>query len=174
MSSCDLSPFDTFDPEEVWLDLEQDALMFDVSGGVLADVNEWDWKTPLDVDSFTETSSDELSNYDMALNELLQVEVPVRHSVAVASPKPAIVKKENPRTESSCNQKTYTRAMCPICQGVFFRKYEMTRHLRATHLRLKPHGCTKCSKTFSRSSHLKIHLKNVHSKQGKVNQKRKQ
>mmetsp|Transcript_23569 Transcript_23569/g.93230 ORF Transcript_23569/g.93230 Transcript_23569/m.93230 type:complete len:181 (-) Transcript_23569:61-603(-) len=58
-------------------------------------------------------------------------------------------------------------ATCPICHSNFFRKYEMIRHLKATHYRIRPHQCKYCKKSFARTCHLNVHIKNVHMKRDK-------
>mmetsp|Transcript_36888 Transcript_36888/g.147329 ORF Transcript_36888/g.147329 Transcript_36888/m.147329 type:complete len:212 (-) Transcript_36888:326-961(-) len=60
-------------------------------------------------------------------------------------------------------KRTYTTAACPMCQKVFFRKYEMMRHLKATHLQMKPFHCDLCSSSFSRKAHLKLHMIKIHN-----------
>ncbi|KAJ8905578.1 hypothetical protein NDN08_002085 [Rhodosorus marinus] len=59
-------------------------------------------------------------------------------------------------------KRTYTTASCPICEKVFFRKYEMMRHVRATHLGMRPFHCDRCSSSFSRKAHLQLHLLKIH------------
>lgn len=59
-------------------------------------------------------------------------------------------------------------ATCSICQQTFIRKYEMMRHLKATHLQLKPYRCTECPKTFARNSHRTLHWRNIHMKHART------
>mmetsp|Transcript_730 Transcript_730/g.2390 ORF Transcript_730/g.2390 Transcript_730/m.2390 type:complete len:192 (+) Transcript_730:117-692(+) len=61
-------------------------------------------------------------------------------------------------------KRSYKTANCPVCKKNFFRKYEMMRHVKATHLQLKPFHCPTCPRTFARKSHLKLHWNNIHEK----------
>ncbi|KAJ8904123.1 hypothetical protein NDN08_000650 [Rhodosorus marinus] len=67
------------------------------------------------------------------------------------------------RKPSLERKRTYTTAACPICQKVYFRKYEMMRHLKAVHLRMKPFHCSMCSFSFSRRTLLKLHVMKIHN-----------
>ncbi|KAJ8901422.1 hypothetical protein NDN08_007268 [Rhodosorus marinus] len=58
--------------------------------------------------------------------------------------------------------RTYKQASCPICKKLFFRKYEMNRHVNATHLKMRPFECELCPSKFSRVSHLKSHTEKIH------------
>lgn len=62
----------------------------------------------------------------------------------------------------SRRKRKYKEALCPVCHRTFFRKYEMLRHLKATHLHLKPYPCSVCPKSFARNSHRILHWNNMH------------
>ncbi|KAJ8907665.1 hypothetical protein NDN08_007774 [Rhodosorus marinus] len=64
--------------------------------------------------------------------------------------------------DSAKGKRAYKGATCPVCMKQFFRKYEMTRHHKATHLQLKPFKCSACVKSFARKSHLGLHWNNIH------------
>jgi len=81
--------------------------------------------------------------------ENCNIKEPVAHSAPAR--KPSLERK-----------RTYTTAACPICQKVYFRKYEMMRHLKAVHLRMKPFHCSMCSFSFSRRTLLKLHVAKIH------------
>jgi len=93
--------------------------------------------------------------------------------LVLRSPRPApenssvkkepVVRSAPKRKPSQERKRTYTTAACPICQKVYFRKYEMMRHLKAVHLRMKPFHCSKCSFSFSRRTLLKLHMMKIHN-----------
>lgn len=66
------------------------------------------------------------------------------------------------RDDNAKGKQSHKGATCPVCMKQFFRKYEMTRHHKATHLQLKPFKCSACVKTFARKSHLALHWNNIH------------
>ena len=54
------------------------------------------------------------------------------------------------------------RAMCDLCGKKFeFRSY-LTKHMKAVHLKIKPHSCEHCKKSFSKRDYLNFHLELVH------------
>ncbi|KAJ8901424.1 hypothetical protein NDN08_007270 [Rhodosorus marinus] len=80
---------------------------------------------------------------------------------SIATPRP--LKEVAAETRPVLKKKrTYKEASCPVCGTVFFRRYEMVRHLKATHLNIRPHQCGLCPNTFSRKSHLQSHMKRIH------------
>ena len=53
----------------------------------------------------------------------------------------------------------YQRFTCDHCTNSFKKKRDLQRHINAVHERLKPHICLFCQMKFSRSDHLKRHVK---------------
>lgn len=53
--------------------------------------------------------------------------------------------------------------LCPHCNNYLSTKYNLRKHIEATHLQLRPFECGCCSKAFSYKhsfiSHMKMHLK---------------
>ncbi|KAJ8901421.1 hypothetical protein NDN08_007267 [Rhodosorus marinus] len=61
-------------------------------------------------------------------------------------------------------KRVYKKEACPVCNEVFFRRHEMMRHLKASHLKIKPFQCSFCPKKFARNSHVKSHESRIHLK----------
>lgn len=53
---------------------------------------------------------------------------------------------------------------CEQCGKEYSSKSDLTRHIRAVHLKLKPYGCNQCDYKCSYKGHLNQHIKSVHSK----------
>ena len=53
----------------------------------------------------------------------------------------------------------YQRFTCDHCNNSFKKRRDLQRHINAVHERLKPHVCPFCQMKFSRSDHLKRHVK---------------
>uniref|UniRef100_A0A7S2ZRL1 C2H2-type domain-containing protein n=1 Tax=Rhodosorus marinus TaxID=101924 RepID=A0A7S2ZRL1_9RHOD len=51
---------------------------------------------------------------------------------------------------------------CPLCGGIFMRKYEMKRHYRTVHLGERGFTCEFCDKKFIHKTHLRDHISSVH------------
>ena len=51
---------------------------------------------------------------------------------------------------------------CDVCRKSFTRKDNLTDHINAIHLGLKPHTCDECNMNFSLKSNLARHVKTVH------------
>uniref|UniRef100_A0A7S3EMP4 C2H2-type domain-containing protein n=1 Tax=Rhodosorus marinus TaxID=101924 RepID=A0A7S3EMP4_9RHOD len=64
----------------------------------------------------------------------------------------------------SSKKRVYKKEECPVCNEVFFRRHEMMRHLKASHLKIKPFQCSFCPKKFARTSHVKSHESRIHLK----------
>ena len=47
---------------------------------------------------------------------------------------------------------------CPHCHKPFKKNSKLHRHINESHLNLKPHKCSLCTKDFKRSHHLQRHL----------------
>eukprot|EP00188_Purpureofilum_apyrenoidigerum_P003536 Plantae.Rhodophyta-Purpureofilum_apyrenoidigerum.ctg37329.p2 GENE.Plantae.Rhodophyta-Purpureofilum_apyrenoidigerum.ctg37329~~Plantae.Rhodophyta-Purpureofilum_apyrenoidigerum.ctg37329.p2 ORF type:complete len:121 (+),score=14.94 Plantae.Rhodophyta-Purpureofilum_apyrenoidigerum.ctg37329:81-443(+) len=54
---------------------------------------------------------------------------------------------------------------CPICERSFARNYDMRRHVKQTHEKIKPFVCNFCQRTFARHAHLRSHTANRHNPQ---------
>ena len=47
---------------------------------------------------------------------------------------------------------------CELCEKSYSDVYGLRRHVSAVHEKLRPFECSKCSKTFSENTKLKIHF----------------
>lgn len=52
---------------------------------------------------------------------------------------------------------------CPICHASIKRKFDVQRHIRTVHERIRNHQCTLCPQAFLQSSHLKDHMRGAHA-----------
>ena len=54
------------------------------------------------------------------------------------------------------SQKRYNKPQCHICKRTFHHMYYVRRHIRAVHLKVRPHKCSSCShRTFSKGDLIK-------------------
>lgn len=67
-------------------------------------------------------------------------------------------------------EKKYT---CEVCEAGFTTRCDLNRHL-LIHTNERPYVCTECNRAFGRDCALKVHTEQVHSKQGKLRQKRQE
>ena len=67
-------------------------------------------------------------------------------------------KKENERSNMSrLERKAAKKYPCEICQQTFTKKSSVKTHIDTVHLKLKPHKCEDCGKSFLQASHLNFH-----------------
>mmetsp|Transcript_3350 Transcript_3350/g.10202 ORF Transcript_3350/g.10202 Transcript_3350/m.10202 type:complete len:413 (-) Transcript_3350:72-1310(-) len=57
---------------------------------------------------------------------------------------------------------------CTECSAVFHRHYDLVRHVRAVHRKLKMFSCEYCSKTFTQRGHLNEHIHAIHMESNAV------
>ena len=57
---------------------------------------------------------------------------------------------------------------CNICSKVYKQKYNLLRHIKASHQDVKEHKCDLCSKRFSRKQHRDLHYKHCSIKGGEI------
>mmetsp|Transcript_3222 Transcript_3222/g.9827 ORF Transcript_3222/g.9827 Transcript_3222/m.9827 type:complete len:143 (+) Transcript_3222:125-553(+) len=69
------------------------------------------------------------------------------------------------------SQQRQKGATCATCDRHFARDYDMRRHVRQTHEKIRPHKCILCGKDFARNAHLQSHLANRHNVE-KANKRR--
>lgn len=54
------------------------------------------------------------------------------------------------------------RNCCYICGHKFSQKADLTKHISAVHLKMRPFQCSLCFKRFSEKGNLRKHTKSVH------------
>ena len=55
--------------------------------------------------------------------------------------------------------------MCSECDYVFYRRDNLTKHIKAVHLKVKTFKWSECSNDFYGKVDLKRHIKSVHLKE---------
>ena len=53
---------------------------------------------------------------------------------------------------------------CDMCDYKTKLKFDLNKHVKSVHLKLRPFSCTTCDKTFTQKTHLLRHCKSVHLK----------
>ena len=65
------------------------------------------------------------------------------------------------------SQRRYNKPKCHICKRTFHDMYYVRNHIRAVHLKVRPHKCSSCShRTFRKGDllkHMRVHEKNKNS-----------